>query len=78
VKASPDPRVLEILREGIEGRKKQTKSDKVPTMRFNLPELTPELLVKSVQSGVAPWRLLSDVARESIEEQKAPQTSGAI
>jgi len=66
-----EDRALLRTLQAIENRPKQKPKDNVPSLYYEVPELTSEILVNSVQTGVAPWRLLSDIARESIEEQKA-------
>jgi hypothetical protein len=58
---------------GLKGKPKPAAN--LPTLRFDVPELTQEILVKSVQSGVGPWRTLEAIHRESIEEKRAKKLS---
>jgi len=63
--------VANFLAEHGLGRKPKPKADNVPTLRFDLPPLTTEQIVESVQNNKPVWRTLEAIYRESIEEKKA-------
>jgi len=56
-------------------QKKPKPEATVPTIRFDVPPLTPEQIAKSVSGTGGPWRSLQDVYKESIEEKRAKRLS---
>lgn len=67
---SSEPFVTEADYDNFFSKKKPEPAT-VPTIRFDLPPLTSEAIVKSVSGTGGPWRNLQDVYRESLEDQKA-------
>jgi hypothetical protein len=57
-------------------RQPKPKADThVPALRFDIPTLTPEDIVKSVQSNKPLWRLLSQAAAEDEAAKRAKRIS---
>jgi hypothetical protein len=68
--SSPDPIMLAILTAAP-----KPKADHVPTIRFDVPQLTTEQIVNSVQHDKPVWRTLDVLIRESIEDKRAKKLS---
>lgn len=54
---------------------KKPKPATVPTIRFDVPPLTTEQIVSSVQNNKPVWRTLDVLINESIEEKRAKKLS---
>ena len=54
---------------------KKTTPATVPTIRFDIPQLTTEQIVNSVQNNKPVWRTLDALINESIEEKRAKKLS---
>jgi hypothetical protein len=57
------------------GWKKKDKTDNVPTIRFDIPPLTTEAIVKSVQQDKAIWKSLQQTAVEDEATKRAKAMS---
>lgn len=66
--------VSNFLIEQGQGRKPKEPAN-VPSIRFDVPPLTTEAIVKSVSGTGGPWRSLTEVICESIEDRRAKKLS---